>query len=298
MPEKAALRLIESQEWLEPAANLLQKAVEGAFRPAGKSRQRALDFLHGKWLGHPLHVAVVDLPVGAWATAGIMDALEGATGNSKHGHAADTAIGIGIAGAVLAALSGIADWHATDGGARRLGLVHALLNVSALGLYTASFMIRRRNGERDRARRLSWAGLGVILASAYLGGELVYEHQVGVNHTAGQTFPKDFTPVWREADVAEGELTRVGPPGGRILLAKVNGTIYATAEVCSHMGGPLSGGRVVDGCVQCPWHGSVFSLRTGKVVHGPSTHPIPALEVRVRDGLIEVRESSKQALTV
>jgi len=298
MAENAALELIESQEWLEPAANLLQKGVDAAFRSAGESGQKALNFLHGTWLGHPLHVALVDLPVGAWATAGIMDALEEATGNTKHGQAADTAIGIGIAGAVLAALSGLADWHATDGGARRLGLVHALLNVSALGLYSASFIMRRRNGERGQARKLSWAGLGVILASAYLGGELVYEHQVGVNHTAGQTFPKDFTPVWREADVAEGELTRVGPPGGRILLAKVNGTIYATAEVCSHMGGPLSEGRIVDGCVQCPWHGSMFSLRSGKVERGPSTHPIPTLDVRVHDGLIEVRESSKQALTV
>jgi nitrite reductase/ring-hydroxylating ferredoxin subunit len=54
------------------------------------------------------------------------------------------------------------------------------------------------------------------------------------------------------------------------------------------MSGPLSDGEIAGGCVTCPWHGSVFRLADGGVVHGPATAPQPAFATRVREGVVEV----------
>lgn len=65
------------------------------------------------------------------------------------------------------------------------------------------------------------------------------------------------------------------------------------AERCSHLAGPMSEGEFCDKngepALRCPWHGSCFALRDGRVLEGPATHPQPVLETRVRNGQIEVR---------
>jgi len=77
--------------------------------------------------------------------------------------------------------------------------------------------------------------------------------------------------------------------GGPVLLYRDGDAISAIGAVCSHAGGPLEEGKFENGCVECPWHHSVFNLRTGKVVHGPATHAQPAYEARLFQGQIEVR---------
>jgi nitrite reductase/ring-hydroxylating ferredoxin subunit len=77
--------------------------------------------------------------------------------------------------------------------------------------------------------------------------------------------------------------------GMKVLLLRRGAQVFAIGEVCSHLGGPLSEGQVQGDTVQCPWHGSRFDVRDGKVLDGPATHPQPCLEARVRDGKIEVR---------
>jgi nitrite reductase/ring-hydroxylating ferredoxin subunit len=94
-----------------------------------------------------------------------------------------------------------------------------------------------------------------------------------------------------ESELGEGEMKRIDVDGGRVLVAKRDERIYAIAEVCSHLGGPLAEGKF-EGCtVQCPWHGSRFSIEDGSVIDGPATYAQPALDVRVRDGQIEVRST-------
>jgi nitrite reductase/ring-hydroxylating ferredoxin subunit len=73
------------------------------------------------------------------------------------------------------------------------------------------------------------------------------------------------------------------------LLVRRNNRIYAIAETCAHLGGPLSEGKLEGATVRCPWHGSRFSLEDGQVLEGPSVHAQPVLEIRLRDGQIEVR---------
>jgi nitrite reductase/ring-hydroxylating ferredoxin subunit len=113
-----------------------------------------------------------------------------------------------------------------------------------------------------------------------------------VDHTIGQQYPREFTAVLPDKDLAEGKMRRVEWNGNRILLARRDERIYAIAEVCSHLGGPLAEGDF-EGCtVRCPWHGSRFSLEDGHVIDGPSTHTQPCLDVRVSNGQIEVKTIS------
>jgi nitrite reductase/ring-hydroxylating ferredoxin subunit len=136
-------------------------------------------------------------------------------------------------------------------------------------------------------------GYSIALTSAYLGGHLVFNNQVGVDHTADtEGYPKDFVAVLAEADLAEGTMKRVEANAVPVLLAKKHGRIFAIQENCAHMGGPLAEGELLDDCsVRCPWHGSRYSLEDGSVLDGPSAYPQPAFEVRVRDGQIEVRKT-------
>lgn len=184
-------------------------------------------------------------------------------------------------------MAGLTDWSDTDPPARRIGLTHGLLNVGGVALFAGSLVARKRKSP-GWGRTLSVLGYTVASLAARLGGNMVYEQRVGVDHTAGQSFPDDFVPVLAESELPEGSLRRVEYKGTPILLAKRDHRIYALAETCSHLGGPLSEGQFVDASVKCPWHGSRFALEDGRVLDGPAVHPQPCLEVRVRNGQIEV----------
>jgi nitrite reductase/ring-hydroxylating ferredoxin subunit len=106
--------------------------------------------------------------------------------------------------------------------------------------------------------------------------------------------PLDFVPVLAESELHEGTMKRVEHNGVPFLLARRGNRIFAMAETCSHMGGPLAEGEMIDGTVKCPWHGSRFSLEDGSVVDGPAVHPQPCLETRVRNGQIELRKTTGQ----
>src|ERR671917_352713 len=125
-----------------------QRAVQAVLKP-----QALKDLLHGTWLGHPLHPVLVQVPVGSWTSAGLLDAIPPLR------PAATVLIGTGVAAAVPAALSGAADWSEQAIGVRRLGLLHAAGNTVALGLYIGSLVARAR-GRGGLGRVLSYAGLG------------------------------------------------------------------------------------------------------------------------------------------
>jgi nitrite reductase/ring-hydroxylating ferredoxin subunit/uncharacterized membrane protein len=267
----------------------LQKLVHKAFASAGTSGQTAKNFLNGTWLGHPLHVILTDVPIGAWTTALVFDALDSMEGGGGFAKAADASVAIGIAGALCAAVSGVADWQDTDRPARRIGMFHGILNLSATALFAASLISRRRKS-RNVGRILGALGYGVMTAAARLGGKMVYEHRVGVDRTAGQTLPAGFVSVLAESELGEAQPKRVEHDGVPILLVRRGTRIFALAETCSHFSGPLSEGTLVGDGIQCPWHGSRFALEDGRVLDGPAVHPQPCFETRVRDGVIEVRQ--------
>jgi nitrite reductase/ring-hydroxylating ferredoxin subunit/uncharacterized membrane protein len=243
--------------------------------------------LHGTWLGHPLHPVLTDIPIGAWTAALALDALD-TISDQDFAPGADAAVALGLAGAVGAAASGLTDWKELDTKPLRIGLVHGALNLSATILYAAS-LAQRRSGARQGARATALAGYVVASLAAYLGGDLVYRDQIGDNHHDPVWTSLKFAPVLADAELQEGDPRRVQVGERRIVLVRDGGRIYALAERCSHLGGPLADGMVEGGCIQCPWHGSRFALEDGRPVDGPATIPQPCFETRVRNGRIEVR---------
>src|SRR2546427_5334845 len=118
---------IDRQRWLEPVADVLQKLVAGGYKLLGNPGRSLKPFLHGVWLGHPLHPVLTDIPIGAWTTTLALDATAAATGDRSYQRAGDVALAVGLAGAVGAAVTGLTDFSETDGRARRIGLVHGLM---------------------------------------------------------------------------------------------------------------------------------------------------------------------------
>ena len=268
-------------ESLERVAEPLQQTAKKLIPPGPVK-----DLLHGAPVGHPLHPALTDLPIGSFAAASVLDLF----GRGRFEGAVESLLALGIGAAVPTAAAGMADWSETYGSERRVGLVHALSNVASLSLFAGS-LAARRTGRQGLGRVLSLAGLTTLTVGGYLGGHLIYSRGVGVNNAFFQHEPEEWTPVMEAAELPAGTPTKVEADGATVLLYRAAERIYAIGSRCSHAGGPLQEGKVDDGglCVQCPWHGSVFRLEDGTVVHGPASIPQAAYEVRVREGRIEVR---------
>lgn len=277
-----------------PASKLveekLQKLLDKALYANGSSSaQKIRNFLNGTWLGEPLHVVLTDVPIGAWTVTIIFDALDLIRKRREFSLAADTSLAVGLLGAAGAAFTGITDWSDVDPPARRLGLIHGLLNVGVTALFATSFFLRKRNS-RTGGRVSAALGYGLMSLSAHLGGKMVYEQRVGVDRTAGESFPDDFVAILAEPKLAESTPTRAMYNGVPILLVRRGQRIFALAETCSHFSGPLSEGKLVGDSIECPYHASRFALNDGHVTNGPAVHRQPCLEVRVRSGQIEVRK--------
>jgi nitrite reductase/ring-hydroxylating ferredoxin subunit/uncharacterized membrane protein len=273
---------IGKAEALDGPAKKLGKVVRGALGP-GKVK----DALSGTFLGHALHPLLTDVPIGTWTSALVLDL----TGGRAAADASQRLIGTGILAALPTAVTGYSDWADSEVGSdsvRRIGIVHAAANVTALTFFTASYAARRAGNHRSGVT-MALAGAGALAVGGHLGGHLSYVNGIGVDQTTFQEGPQDWTPTMPEAELAEGDTACADAGGMPVLLARHNGTIYALANRCTHRGGPLHEGSLEDGCVVCPWHDSKFRLQDGSVERGPATAPQPAFESRIADGRIEVR---------
>jgi nitrite reductase/ring-hydroxylating ferredoxin subunit/uncharacterized membrane protein len=278
----------------QPIDEKLQKGLDKALYANGNPvAQKLRNFLNGTWLGEPLHVVLTDIPVGAWTVAMTFDGLDMALDRREFAVAADTSIAIGLLGAAGAAATGMTDWSDVDPPARRTGLIHGLINIGGTALFLTSLILRKK-GSRAAGRIFAALGYGVMSYAAHLGGKLVYEHRVGVDRTAGEVFPDAFTAVLRESELADEKPTRAVHDGVPILLVRRGNRLFAMAETCSHFSGPLSEGKLVGDSIECPFHSSRFALEDGRVINGPAVHPQPCLEVRARNGQIEVRKPPAQ----
>jgi nitrite reductase/ring-hydroxylating ferredoxin subunit/uncharacterized membrane protein len=271
---------VEQIDSLDQVAGPLARAVERA-APAGSSANEALS---GTALGHPLHPPLTDVVIGAWTSAVALDWRGGKRGRP----AADGLVALGVLSALPTAAAGLNDFATLDRPSQRLGLVHATTNVLATGLFATSWLARKA-GRRVAGRSLALAGYGTISVGAFLGGHLSFRRGVGVDHTAFLEAPEDWTAVADEATVKELEPLLVKAAGVEIVLVRERGSLYALLDRCAHQGGPLHEGKIEDGCVVCPWHSSRYRLSDGLALSGPTAHPQPAFQVRVRDGKVEVR---------
>src|SRR5215469_9933185 len=274
----------------KPVDERIQKRIDAALYAGGRpSAQNIRNFLNGTWLGEPLHVVLKDVPIGAWTVAMFFDAFDSIGGNGEFALAAEASIAIGILGAAGAAATGLTDWSDVDPPARKMGLLHGVLNIGATALFTTSLLLRR-NKTRVGGRVAAALGYALMTYSAHLGGKMVYKHRVGVDRTDGLVYPENFTPVLSASELADDQPARAMHHGVPILLVRRGQRLFAMAETCSHFSGPLSEGKLVDESIECPYHASRFALEDGRVINGPAVHPQPCLEVRIRGGQVEVRK--------
>lgn len=288
-----ATALIDRIPGLDKLGMDLSNALH-TFVKSSEVTQAVADVLHGKQAGHPIHPIITDITIGAWLLGSAFDFASLVKPSRSNHQIADTLIGIGTISAIPTALTGSADYSGLPQEAMRAGTLHGLLNVAGLALYGAS-LFSRKSGARGAAVGLSLLGLGAVTLSGYLGGDLVYRYQVGVNRNlidpeqAKHADDAGWTRVMSDVALGEDQPQRFDVEGKPVLLYRHAGQLYAISAVCSHAGGPLDEGTFDGTCVQCPWHHSVFDLRDGSVVHGPAVFSQPVYEVRVRNGQIELR---------
>lgn len=268
---------------LDAVAKPLSRKVAAAVR-----HRPIKDLLSGSWLGHPLHPMLTDVPIGAWVSALGLDLVGGRRGEQ----AADRLIVLGVVAAIPTAVSGLSDWSDYLGAERRIGLVHATANVTAVACYGLSLLARRRSA-RAQGLALSLAGAAAFVTGAYLGGHLSFVRGVNVNRNAWRDGVEEWTPVLNDSELPDNKPVTARVGDIRVLLVRREGRIFAIADRCGHAGGPLHKGRFEDCCVICPWHLSTFRLEDGSLVHGPATVPQPTYEARVTDGKVLIRSARR-----
>src|SRR6476660_5098848 len=146
--------IIDRQKWLDDLSDAIQPLIVDLYKNTGEAGHVAKDILNGVWLGHPLHPAITDVPIGAWTMSEMFDFLSMARGGDANLDAAsDLTLGMGILAALGAAVTGINDWSDIDQGSRRrMGLAHGLLNVAGVTLNLGSLGLRVVGGNRGLAR--------------------------------------------------------------------------------------------------------------------------------------------------
>ncbi|MBL6276887.1 Rieske (2Fe-2S) protein [Micromonospora fiedleri] len=277
------LTKIEQNSRLDRFGDRLQRAVQGTLRG-----QRVRDLLHGVWLGHPLHPAMVQVTVGSWMSAAVLDLLPGQR------RAATALIAVGTASAVPSAVAGLNDWAALARDQRRVGLVHAASNSVALVLYGGS-LAARMSGRHGLGRTLGFLGLSAASAGAYIGGHLAYKQgaQVNVSVSDLHLISEGWHAIAEMDSLPQRELVTRKVDEVSVILYRHGDDVTVMLERCPHQSGPLGEGEVreIDGhaCVVCPWHGSTFRLNGGEVVHGPSSNDQQILPTRVVNGKLEAR---------
>lgn len=266
-------RIVDAQAgWARPFGEFNHRWLSALFGPIRPIK----DLLNGTWLGHPVHSAATDLPIGALTVAIVLELVGQHT-------AADIALVVAVVSILGSVVTGLADYTDVDGTARMRATVHATVMLISLVLFIVSLLMRGGNSaDRSLPTILVLLGFATISLGAAIGGDLVYLIGTNVNRHA-----------WRGAgakwlaldlgdlpDIPEGGPTKAKAGANTLILVRAGDTIHALHETCAHAGGPLAEGKIVDGCIQCPWHGSRFRLADGHVARGPATYDQPAYEVR------------------
>jgi uncharacterized membrane protein/nitrite reductase/ring-hydroxylating ferredoxin subunit len=250
---------------------------------------------------HPIHPMLVAFPIGLFVTSFIFD-LIGTYGN--HGSLSAAAWYCVIAGlcfSVLAAIPGVIDLFGViprESSARSRGYKHGVLNLLVVAVFIAVAVYRRGPDVQADNVSVILSAIGVVLLgfSGWLGATLVYRNQIGVDHRYANSGKwKDVKvarwddPVCSEDDLKDGQLMLAEIAGTRIAVGRCSEGLVAFSDHCTHKGGPLSDGALVDCTVQCPWHGSQFNVQTGRVVNGPAEERIETYSVEVEKKQVYVR---------
>jgi hypothetical protein len=179
---------LEEARALDRPVRALEPSVRALFGTGTRG-----SVLRGEWLGHALHPVLTDVVLGTWTSASLLDLL-GGPGSSA---SAQRLVGSGLVAFGPTAWAGWAEWSAAGTRDKRVGLVHAVTNGVAAGVYTASWLARRR-GRHGTGAGLALAGAAVSGVGGYLGGHLAEARKVGSRHPAFEDGPvSDGAPPYQ-----------------------------------------------------------------------------------------------------
>jgi nitrite reductase/ring-hydroxylating ferredoxin subunit/uncharacterized membrane protein len=268
-----------NDRWAQPFGDFNHRWLSALFGPIRPIQ----DLLNGRWLGHPLHAATTDIPIGTLLAAVILDLVDQRA-------AADIAVVATIVFMVLSAASGLADYTNTDGTARTRATTHATLMTVSLVILLLSLVLRAGDpADRMLPVVLGIVAFGLVTAGAFVGGDVVF---VFGNMVSRHAFRGAGTK-WIRLDLGDladldglVEATPFKATAGinDLVLVRLHERVFALHATCAHAGGPLDKGTVLDGCLQCPWHGARYRLEDGHVVRGPSLYDQPAYEIQAAEG--------------
>jgi nitrite reductase/ring-hydroxylating ferredoxin subunit/uncharacterized membrane protein len=277
---------------LRGLANGVANVMRAIFGVLGGPGRYLQDFLNGVWLGHSLHAVLVDVVVGGSTVAVFLDLLRVVFGIDGLETATTWTLGLATLAGVGSILTGLTDYKDTspDSSTRDVTILHGLINVVGNAGFGAS-TAQRVSGNHDVAFWILLVAYGFISVGSYIGGHVVYKFGYSVNTNAfskGRR-AKDFTPILPLAELPEATPTKATLGSTALLVVRRGDVVHALKDTCSHANGPLSEGTLRDDTIECPWHGSVFRLDDGRVVHGPATSRQVAYRARINAGQVEVQ---------
>jgi uncharacterized membrane protein/nitrite reductase/ring-hydroxylating ferredoxin subunit len=280
------------------------------------------NFLQGRPFGHPIHTAIIHFPIGLFVLSVLFDLSTHIINPSTPLVTGSYyALGIAILAALLAAITGFADWLdiRMDHPGKGMANLHMFLNLIAVILFATSWVLRIDHLEIEQtpvaAMLISIAGLGLLSVSGYLGGRLVYEQGISVGRHRRKTDTPKVTLQLSQTEAQDGligivtideigekEILRAELDGNVMAIARIGDQFWAFQEFCTHRFGPLSEGTIHDFEVKCPWHQSCFDIRTGEVTQGPAkielnTYPLVVKEGRLYFDAKRFGESNAVELT-
>lgn len=266
--------------WAKPFGDFNHRWSSALFRPIRPIK----DLLNGTWLGHPVHPAITDVPIGAFFVAIVLDIVGEPT-------AAFWAIVVGQVTFVGSLVTGLADYSDTDWTARTRATLHGTVMVIG-GAFTAASLVLREGGAADGLAQTTVLVIGflIIAAGAFVGGDVVFVLGNMVSRHAfrgsGAKWIRletgDLTDL---AALPEASPTKLRAGTNDLVVVRIGDTVHAMHAVCAHAGGPLDKGTVTpDGCLECPWHGARYRLADGAVRRGPSLYDQPSYEIRAAEG--------------
>jgi uncharacterized membrane protein len=195
-------RMIRRQTWLDKVGDVLQAAVGGFYGALGRPGRVLKNLMHGTTLlGHPLHPAVTDVPIGAWMVGVVADFVAHYT-NRVPTEAGDIALAVGLSSALLAAVTGYTDFHSTVDHEKRVATAHGLTMSTVVTLDAVSMALRwwAAPSAHAVAVGLSTAGFVGVVIGGYLGGHLVFSMGTMVNRNAFAEGPPEYVAVGSSTD--------------------------------------------------------------------------------------------------
>ena len=249
--------------------------------------------------GHPLHPILVSFPIAFFVGTLILDVLSVINNREDFRNMAFYLEGGGISFALLAAIPGFIDFLFTippNSSGKKRGATHGLINISMVIIFTIAWLLRH-----DQEISLIWIiaieTVGVILLSiaGWMGGTLVYRNQIGVDLRyahAGKWKEARIDKTSGKMEVATidelkvNQMKLIHVDNLRIVVCRTENGYAAFDDHCTHRGGSLAGGAVICATVQCPWHGSQFDVRTGRLKAGPAQENIRTYSILESEGKV------------